>query len=189
MKSHKDSNLRISVMGKHPSNVVLIGMPGSGKSSIGILLANLTSSRFIDTDTIIQSSQGTTLQEIVDRYGYLALRAIEEKVILGLNCSNHVIATGGSAVYSHAAMSHLRSHGIVVFLQVEIYTLKGRIYNYDSRGLAKHPDQTFEDLFMERSSLYLQHADVTIICDGLNHEQVCAKIIQNLKMRNWVNGA
>jgi len=171
------------------SNIVLIGMPGSGKSSVGPILARLMCRSSIDTDTLIETRQGRTLQEIVDRDGYLALRKVEEKVLLDLGCHNHVIATGGSAVYSLAAMSHLKSHGIVVFLKVDMDTLKTRTHNYDTRGLAKHPDQTFEDLFVERSSLYRQYSDVTINCDGLNHEQVCAKIIQELKARQRVREA
>ena len=97
---------------KHPSNIVLIGMPGSGKSTVGIVLAKLTSRDFVDTDVLIQTSQGRTLQDIVDTEGYMVLREIEERILLKLDCINHVIATGGSAVYSHAAMTHLKSNGI-----------------------------------------------------------------------------
>jgi len=98
-------------------------MPGAGKSTVGVILAKLTSQDFIDTDVLIQISQGRLLQDIVDTEGYMALRRIEEVILLGLHCYNHVIATGGSAVYSHAAMEHLRSNGIVVFLgRGSVYT-------------------------------------------------------------------
>jgi shikimate kinase len=167
-------------MTKYPSNIVLIGMPGSGKSTVGVILAKLLSRNFIDTDVQIQAQQGRTLQDIVDRDGYLALRTIEEQVLLSLDLHGHVIATGGSAVYSSAAMTHLRSDGIVVFLHVDLRTLRARVHDYDTRGLAKRPDQDLEDLFAERGALYAAFADNTIVCDGLTHEEVCARIMSGL---------
>jgi shikimate kinase len=166
---------------KHKCNIVLIGMPGSGKSTVGVILAKLTSRSFVDTDVLIQTSEGRSLQDIVDKEGHMALRQIEERVILGLNCRNHVIATGGSAVYSHAAMNHLKSNGIIVFLEVELLTLESRIHDFGTRGLAKRPDQTIADLFAERRILYTRYADLTVDCGGLSHEGVCAKIISELK--------
>jgi len=168
-------------MAQSPSNIVLIGMPGSGKSTVGVILAKLTGRDFVDTDVLIQAEQGRALQDIVDRDGYLALRAIEEKVLLSLACRCHVIATGGSAVYSSRAMAHLKTDGITVFLDVDMATLKARVHDYDTRGLAKRPDQSVDDLFAERSALYRQYADATIDCVGLTHEEVCAKIIAELK--------
>ncbi len=167
-------------MAEKPSNIVLIGMPGSGKSTVGIILAKLTGRNFVDTDVLIQTQQGLTLQEIVDRDGYVALRAIEGSVLLALDCRNNVIATGGSAVYCHTAMTHLKSGGIVVFLDVDMQTLEKRVHDYETRGLAKRPDQSVADLFAERSALYRQYADVTIDCVGLSHEEVCAKIVEDL---------
>ncbi|HUI68752.1 MAG TPA: shikimate kinase [Nitrospirota bacterium] len=168
-------------MAGKPSNIVLIGMPGSGKSTVGIILAKLTGRDFVDTDVLIQTQQGRALQDIVDRDGYVALRAIEGKILLALDCRNHVIATGGSAVYCHAAMTHLKSGGIVVFLDVDLQTLEKRVHDYETRGLAKRPDQSVTDLFAERSALYRQYADVTIDCVGLSHEEVCAKIVEDLE--------
>lgn len=165
----------------HPSNIVLIGMPGSGKSTVGVILAKLTSRSFVDTDVLIQTRQGRSLQDIVDGDGYLSLRAIEEKTLLGLDLRSHVIATGGSAVYSTAAMQHLKADGAIVFLDVNLETLKVRVTDYDTRGLAKRPDQNVDDLFAERSALYRKYADITIACEGLGHEEVCARIIQALK--------
>jgi len=171
---------------KHPSNIVLIGMPGSGKSTVGIILAKLTSQDFVDTDVLIQTSRGRTLQDIVDTEGYMVLREIEERILLKLDCFNHVIATGGSAVYSHAAMTHLKSNGVVVFLKVELPVLESRIHNFATRGLAKRPDQSFSDLFHERCPLYTRYADVTVACSKLIQEEVCAKIINALGARGLI---
>lgn len=171
-------------MARTPSNIVLIGMPGSGKSTVGVILAKLTSMNFVDTDILIQTSKGRSLQNIVDTDGHMALREIEEEILLDLDCRDQVIATGGSAVYSPAAMEHLRSISLIVFLNVDLATLKSRILNYETRGLAKRRDQTLEDLFNERFSLYTQYADVIIDCAGLTQEGVCAAI-----MKEWMKGS
>jgi shikimate kinase len=162
------------------SNLVLIGMPGSGKSTVGVILAKKTSRDFVDTDLLIQASQKRRLQDIVDHDGYAALRNIEEKVLLGLRVHNHVIATGGSAVYSGPAMSHLKSEGLVIFLHVDLATLESRISDFSMRGLAKRPEQSLSDLFDERFGLYAKYADLTIKCGGLNHEDVSGKIIEEI---------
>ena len=165
---------------KNTSNIVLIGMPGSGKSTVGIILAKLISSNFVDTDVLIQTSQGRTLQDIVNKEGYMVLREIEERILLKLDRFNHVIATGGSAVYSHAAMTHLKSNGLVVFLNVELPVLESRIYDFATRGLAKRPDQNLDDLFEERFVLYTKYADVTIECKDFTQEEVCEEIISSI---------
>ena len=162
------------------SNIILIGMPGSGKSTVGVILAKLMSLGFIDTDVLIQTREGRTLQDIVDKDGFMVLRRIEADVLLKLECRDHVIATGGSAVYSSDAMRHLKSNGIAVFLNVDLATLKSRVHDYDTRGLAKRPDQSVDDLFAERFALYRQYADITIDCVGLTHEEVCARIMKEL---------
>jgi shikimate kinase len=156
-------------------------MPGAGKSTVGVILAKLTSRDFIDTDVLIQISQGRLLQDIVDTEGYMALRGIEEDILLGLHCYHHVISTGGSAVYSDAAMEHLKSSGIVVFLDVDLPTLESRVYDFDTRGLAKRPDQSLSELFEERVILYRKYADVTVDCAGLSQEEVCGQIIKRIK--------
>ncbi len=162
------------------SNLILIGMPGAGKSTVGVILAKLTSRAFVDTDLLIQTSQGRGLQDIVDTDGYEVLRKIEEGVLLGLSARNCVIATGGSAVYSAGAMAHLKSDGIVVFLDADMPTLESRIHDYSTRGLAKRGDQSFADMFIERFLLYTQYTDITIKCAGLTHEEVCARIMDNI---------
>jgi shikimate kinase len=165
-------------MAERKSNTILIGMPGSGKSTVGVILAKLTSRGFADTDVLIQTSEGRSLQEIVDTDGYMALRNIEEKILLRLDRRNHIIATGGSAVYSHIAMEQLRLDGFIVFLDVDLATLESRIRDFENRGLAKQQNQTLADLFEERRPLYLKYADLTLGCAGLTHEEICARIIE-----------
>jgi len=152
-------------------------MPGAGKSTVGVILAKQTSRDFVDTDLLIQASQKRTLQDIVNTNGYAFLRKIEEDVLLGLSVQNHVIATGGSAVYSGHAMAYLKSSGLLIFLDVDLLTLESRVHDFHTRGLAKRSDQDFADLFHERLTLYKKYADMTITCAALTHEEVCAKII------------
>jgi shikimate kinase len=153
-------------------------MPGSGKSTVGVILAKRTSRDFVDTDLLIQTHENRKLQDIVDHDGYVALRQIEERVLLGLSVRRHVIATGGSAVYSDRAMAHLKSDGRVIFLDVNLATLKSRIPDFSTRGLAKRPEQTLHELFDERFALYAKYADLTLSCDRLTHEEVCAAILE-----------
>ena len=175
-------------MSENQSNIVLIGMPGSGKSTVGKAIAAWVSRNFIDTDALIQISEKRSLQDIVDTDGHMALRSIEEHVILCLHCRNSVIATGGSAVYSHAAMRYLKLNGIVFFLDVDLASLTLRIHDFDTRGLAKDRNQSFADLFQERMILYRKYADITVDCKDLSAEDVSAIIIRRfdtgeLKMR------
>ena len=145
-------------MTNNKSNIILIGMPGSGKSTVGIILAKLTGRGFVDTDILIQTATQRSLQDIVDHDGYQALRRIEEEVILKLDRRDHVIATGGSAVYSDRAILHLKSYGIAVFLLADLHTLRRRVHDYDTRGLAKRPDQTLEDLVVDLTALGVEDA-------------------------------
>lgn len=163
------------------SNIVLIGMPGCGKSTVGVMLAKLKAYDFIDTDLLIQSSEQRTLQDIVDSEGHQSLRKIEEKVLLSLDLKHHVIATGGSAVYSEAAMAHLTSTGTIVFLDVDLATLEARVYNYRTRGLAKRPEQSLADLFDERAKLYTAFAEITVNCSDLTQETACSRVLAELK--------
>jgi shikimate kinase len=163
------------------SNIILIDMPGAGKSTIGVILAKLTSRNFVDTDVLIQTSQNQTLQDIVDTEGYEVLRTIEEDVLLGLSVRNCVVATGGSAVYSDRALAHLKSDGLVIFLDVDLPTLEWRVKDIRTRGLAKRADQSFSEMFHERMALYSKHADISVECSGLTHEEVCARIIERMR--------
>jgi shikimate kinase len=155
-------------------------MPGSGKSTVGIILAKMMTRSFMDTDILIQNSESRSLQQIVNESGHMALRTIEEQVLLRIQCRNHVIATGGSAAYSEPAMGHLGKDGIFVFLHADMAALNSRIHNYETRGLAKRPDQTFQDLFDERLALYERYADITIASSNLTQDQVCDAIVDEL---------
>jgi len=162
------------------SNIVLIGMPGAGKSTVGVILAKHTARGFVDTDVLIQTSERRPLQEILDEHGHMILREIEERILLSLDLDNHVIATGGSAAYSEAAMKHLKGNGIVVFLHVPFAEIRRRVRDFATRGIARAPDQSFAELFEERYVLYKKYADITIACEELNQEQVSDTIRQRL---------
>jgi len=158
------------------SNLTLIGMPGAGKSTIGIILAKNLGLGFIDTDVLIQINQQKPLQQIIDESDHLNLRAIEEKEILKINIKNHVIATGGSVVYSEKAMIHLQSISTIIFLEVIFEDIKKRMHNFATRGIAKAKKQTFKGLFKERQILYKKYAEMTINCNEFDQEQLAAQI-------------
>jgi shikimate kinase len=162
------------------NTVVLIGMPGAGKSTLGILLAKELGLDFIDTDVSIQVREGKTLQHISDEKGYLALRDIEEQVLLTENITGKVVSTGGSAVYSDAGMAHLKQDSVVVFLDVPLAELEQRISNFSTRGIARRPDQSFDDLFDERSTLYQRYADIRLDCSSLSVDEVLQKTLAAL---------
>ncbi|NIA05144.1 MAG: AAA family ATPase [Proteobacteria bacterium] len=162
------------------SNIILIGMAGSGKSTIGSLLARKLSYRFVDTDTLIEQAQNRTLQEIIDILGPMGFRRLEEQVLLRVNLKDHVIATGGSSIYSHAGMMHLKKNGLVILLDVALPVLEARLHNLNTRGLVKSPDQSFADLFAERRPLYKKYADRTVACFDMGKEEICERIIEML---------
>ena len=135
-------------------NIVLIGMPAVGKSTIGVLLAKTLGFAFIDTDLIIQQSTGRLLQDIIDKDGLEAFCADEERAICSVSAGrNTVIATGGSAVYSREAMLHLKKHGVVYYLSLPHEELSKRLVNIKTRGIAKHPEETIEDVFRRRANM------------------------------------
>ena len=165
-----------------PTNWVLIGMPGAGKSTIGVLLAKAGQKLFLDTDLLIQAQAGCSLQHIVDTQGETALRRIEQQVLTELSVQNTVIATGGSAVYSDSAMQQLRQHGRIIYLQLPLALLEQRLQNLDSRGIARKPGQTLADLYQEREPLYTRYADLTIPCGNTTPDQVCSHILAQLTL-------
>jgi len=162
------------------SNIVLIGMPGVGKSTVGVLLAKTLSRGFIDTDVLIQSREGRRLQELLNEFGRQAFVEIESRHVRSLDCRGHVISTGGSVVYGDEAMQHLKSLGVVVHLDLTCELLQERLRRTDERGVVKDRNQSICQLYAERQPLYRRYADVRVDCEGLKHEEVVSRIIEEL---------
>ena len=148
--------------GKDLEDVILIGMPGSGKSTVGVLLAKLLGYQFLDVDLLIQEREGALLQEILDSRGTQAFLDAEEAAVRSLDCRRHVIAPGGSAVCRERAALHLRELGPVVYLQVSLEELTRRIQNMATRGIAMEPGQTLADVMAFRDPLYRKYSDLTV---------------------------
>ncbi len=163
-------------------NVVLIGMPGAGKSTLGVLLAKAIGYDFIDTDLVIQRKAGMRLGSYLASRGYQALRQLEAEVICALDHTGTVIATGGSAVYSQAAMQHLRASGRVVYLQCALDVLDQRIASMDERGIAAPSGQTLADVQAERIPIYEQFAEITVGVGSENMDSTLGKIIRHLNL-------
>lgn len=147
-------------------NVVLIGMPGSGKSTVGVLLAKALGYDFLDVDLVIQKREHALLQDILDRRGLDAFLQAEEDAVCSVSCENTVIAPGGSAVCREKAARHLKALGPVVYLKVPLAELSGRIQNLSTRGIAMEPSQTLADVMAYRAPLYDKYADLVIDCGG-----------------------
>jgi len=163
------------------NNIVLIGMPGVGKSTVGVLLAKALSRDFTDTDLYIQSRECRRLQDILDGHGRDIFLTLEERYILTLDCRGHVIATGGSVVYSEPAMDHLADAGIIVHLDLPFDQLERRINNLPTRGVVMASDQTLRTLYDERQPLYRHYADVAVPCEGRGHDEVVLAITSRLR--------
>ena len=150
----------------HPAkpHIILIGMPACGKSTVGVLAAKTLGCRFIDSDLIIQERQGRRLHRIIRDEGQAGFLAIEEAVnlTLGNDSAPSVIATGGSAVYSEAAMAHFKTVGTVVYLRLSFETVQKRLGNFTHRGVVMPEGYTLRDLYDERCALYERYADVII---------------------------
>lgn len=157
-------------------NVILIGMPGVGKSTIGVLLAKAMGLGFIDTDVYIQAGQGQTLQEIIREKGLDGFCRIEASYLKCLDARRCVIATGGSAVYSEEAMAALKSTGLTLHLDLPLEELRRRLGDLDQRGVVLGEGEDLEALYHRRRRLYLMYADLTIACAGKTHEQVLREI-------------
>lgn len=161
-------------------NIVLIGMAGVGKSTVGLLLARVLGKDFIDVDIEIQKGEGDRLQEILDAHGGEAFLKIEERYVLGLHPANAVISTGGSVVHSPKAMEHLKSLGTVVLLEAPVETLKARVHTANPRGLVMMGAPDFETLYTMRQPLYRQWADAVVTCERCTHDQVVDAILKAL---------
>lgn len=161
---------------KDKSNVVLIGMPGCGKSTTGIILAKQLAFGFIDSDLLIELAHGSALENILLRRGYQELRHIEEQILLEMECRHHVIATGGSAVYSSKAMSKLAETGVIIYLEAEFDDLKQRVGDMDQRGVARPDGHTFRDVYDERTPLYEANAEIKVNTRFKSQDQVATEI-------------
>ncbi len=157
-------------------SIILIGMPGAGKSTIGVLLAKEMAKAFVDTDILLQEQLGSSLQAFLDAYGYLALRKREEQILLNNNFDHHIVATGGSVVYSDLGMKALAKHGLILYLKISEETLLKRVDNHDTRGIASAPSTTLRQVYQERLPLYKYYAQWVVECD----EKTPAAIVKEI---------
>lgn len=160
------------------TNLVLIGMPGAGKSTVGVVAAKMCGMRFVDSDLVIQEKDGRLLQQILDQEGIDAFLRLEEETLSSLDVENSVIATGGSAIYGPRAMEKLAAKGLVVYLRLSCAELEARVKNRQTRGIAASKDRTLADIYAERVPLYEKYADATVDCDGKEIDRVIAEVVR-----------
>ena len=164
------------------SNIILIGMAGAGKSTIGVLLAKALSRNFLDTDVFIQAVFKKTLQEIIDKQGVEAFCKIEEEYVTCIDIKNAVIATGGSVVYSEKAMKHLSGIGLIIHLDLDYDTIEKRVTDLYTRGVVMEKGQTLRILYEKRQPLYRKYAQITIDCLNKTHENIVDEIIGSMRL-------
>lgn len=157
-------------------NIVLIGMPGAGKSTVGVVLAKALGYRFLDSDLVIQEQEGKLLHQIIEEAGTDGFIEVENRVNSAISAHRTVIATGGSVVYGKEAMEHLREIGTVVYLKLAYAELERRLGSLRDRGVVLRDGQTLRDLYAERVPLYEKYADVVVDEDGLGVEQTVGKM-------------
>lgn len=162
------------------SNIILIGMPGSGKSTLGVLLAKSIGYSFIDSDLIIQKREGKKLFEIIDEIGLDGFIGCEERAICSIKTDETVIATGGSVVLSDKAMEHLSEMGSVIYLKVSPSDLEKRINNIKTRGIVMEKNETIYDVYKARAPLYERYADITVELCNSHIEDSVEKILNLL---------
>ena len=161
-------------------NIVLIGMPGAGKSTMGVILAKTLGRNFIDTDIVAQETTGRLLQEIIDEEGTDAFLKTEEKTILSLHFHHAVIATGGSVVFSEKAMEHLKKEGVILYLKISFEEMERRLKNITTRGIVLVAGQSLHEMYNQRVSLYEKYADITIDCSDGEFEQCIGNVMNEL---------
>ena len=161
-------------------NIVLIGMPGAGKSTIGVVLAKVLGYQFIDTDLLIQKREKRLLKDIIREDGLEGFIQIENEVNASLTTTQSVIATGGSVIYGKEAMKHLRDIGTVVYLKLTYRTISKRLGNIRQRGVVLREGQDLAGLYEERCPLYEKYADIVVDCENMDMESVMEMIIQKM---------
>lgn len=166
------------------NNIVLIGMPGCGKSTVGVVLAKIIGYKFLDTDLLIQEKTGKLLQEMINELGNNAFLEIEANVIETIDCERHIIATGGSAVLIPRGVAKLKSQGKLVYLKHPFDEISNRISNLDTRGITLEEGQTLKDLYDYRSPIYEKVADIIIDANGLSIEQTARMVINALNEKS-----
>lgn len=161
-------------------NIILIGMPGAGKSTVGVVLAKRLGYAFVDSDLVIQEKYGRLLHDLIEEYGTEGFRELENEVNSGIDVQRSVIATGGSAVYGWEAMEHFRKIGTVVYLKLPYAEIAERVGDLNARGVSMVPGQTLEDLYKERTPLYEKYAHITINCEGKMLRELVAEVERKL---------
>ena len=159
-------------------NIILIGMPGAGKSTVGVVLAKILGYDFVDSDIVIQQQMGKRLCDILEEDGLEVFLEIENRINAGLNLKQTVIATGGSVVYGKEAMEHLKSIGTVLYLRLSCSCIEQRLGDLKHRGVAMKEGETLCGLYEERSELYEKNADFILDCDNLTIEETIAKAVE-----------
>lgn len=157
-------------------NIVLVGMPGAGKSTVGVVLAKKMGFKFVDSDLVIQDKYDKLLHELISEHGIDGFLEIENQVNASLDVKKCVIATGGSAIYGKEAMEHLKEIGEVVYLKLPYEDIEERLGDLTARGVTLRENQTLKDLFEERTPLYEKYADLTVECSGLALREVVGSI-------------
>ena len=166
------------------SNIILIGMPGSGKSTIGVVLAKRLGYEFVDSDLLIQKKTGMLLHQIISRKGTDGFLVVENEVNSSLQAEESVIATGGSAVYGKEAMAHLAKLGPVVYLDLSYQSIKKRLGNLEERGVVLQQGQSLWELYQERLPLYQKYADITIRCNKKGMKEIVAEIEKRVRRQS-----
>jgi shikimate kinase len=161
-------------------NIVLIGMPGAGKSSLGVILAKVLGFKFTDTDLLIQEREGRLLKDIICEEGLQGFIQIENEINASIQANNTVIATGGSVIYGKEAMEHLSSIGLVIYLQLSYKTITKRLGNISQRGVILKCDQDLAGLYEERCPLYEKYADLVINCENMDIEATLETIVEKI---------
>lgn len=161
-------------------NIVLIGMPGAGKSTVGVVLAKKLGYAFLDSDLVIQSREGMLLHEIISERGVQGFWAVEEEANVSINADRTVIATGGSVIYGSRAMEHLKQIGTVVYLRLSCDAIADRLGDLNERGVTLQEGQDFPELYAERVPLYEKYADYTVNCEHMSIREIVEEISKKL---------